>query len=51
MGKQKNYSDGGIVVPDVEKTDTVIKNVCEREENRVVIVTHGGVIRSVCAAI
>ena len=35
----------------VRRAMPVIKNVCEREENRVVIVTHGGVIRSVCATI
>ncbi len=28
-----------------------IKQICQREENRVAIVTHGGVIRSVCADI
>ena len=28
-----------------------LKQICQREENRVAIVTHGGVIRSVCADI
>ena len=35
----------------VKRAMPVIRKVCAREENRVVIVTHGGVIRSVCAHI
>ena len=35
----------------VRRAMPVIRDLCAREENRVVIVTHGGVIRSVCAHI
>ena len=35
----------------VKRVMPKIKQICQREENRVAIVTHGGVIRSVCAGI
>ncbi|MEE3467157.1 MAG: histidine phosphatase family protein [Eubacterium sp.] len=35
----------------VRRAMPVIRDVCSRAENRVVIATHGGVIRSICAAI
>ena len=46
------YPEGGECGRDVVKrVMPKIKQICQREENRVAIVTHGGVIRSVCADI
>ena len=46
------YPEGGECGCDVaRRVMPKIKQICQREENRVAIVTHGGVIRSVCADI
>lgn len=44
------YPDGGECGKDVvARVMPQIERICEKEQNRVGIVTHGGVIRSVCA--
>lgn len=46
------YPEGGECGRDVvNRVMPQLKKLCLREENRVAIVTHGGVIRSVCAEI
>lgn len=46
------YPDGGESGQDVvRRAMPVLMDVCGREEKRVGIVTHGGVIRSLCAAV
>ena len=46
------YPDGGECGADVAKrVMPQIQKLCERPEKRIAIVTHGGVIRSVCASI
>ena len=50
--EDRPYPEGGECGRDVVKrVMPKIKQICQREENRVAIVTHGGVIRSVCADI
>lgn len=46
------YPDGGECGADVvRRAMPVLREICKRKEDRVGIVTHGGVIRSVCAEI
>lgn len=46
------YPEGGECGADVaRRVMPQLKNLCHRKENRIAIVTHGGVIRSVCADI
>lgn len=46
------YPEGGECGADVVKrVMPQLKRLCERQENRIAVVTHGGVIRSVCAEI
>lgn len=46
------YPEGGECGADVaRRVMPQIRKLCERPENRVAVVTHGGVIRSVCAEI
>lgn len=46
------YPDGGECGADVVKrVMPQLRRLCERSENRIAVVTHGGVIRSVCAEI
>ena len=46
------YPDGGECGRDVvRRVMPQLRSLCRRQENRIAVVTHGGVIRSVCAQI